>query len=57
VTERRTIDRQSIRKLRKCRWVRRAVRKLRQDCKLGRPQAAGLERRIIKLRQPSRCLA
>ena len=57
VTERGTIDRQSIRELSKCRWVRRPMRKLGQDCKLGRPQPAGLERRIIKLRQPSRCHA
>ena len=57
VTERGTIDRQCIRELSKCRWVRRPMRKLRQDCKLGRPQPAGLERRIIKLRQPSRCHA
>src|SRR6267378_3504845 len=31
--------------------------KLHQDCKLGRPQTRGLERNIVKLRQPSRCLA
>ena len=36
VTERGTIDRQCIRELSKCRWVRRPMRKLRQDCKLGR---------------------
>jgi hypothetical protein len=57
VTECGTIDRQSIREFSKCRWVRRPMRELRQDCKLGRPQPAGLERSIIKLRQPSRCHA
>ena len=56
VTERRTIDRQSIRELRKCRWLPRPMGKLRQDGKLGGPETAGLERPIIKLRQPSRCL-
>ncbi len=57
VAERRTIDRQSIGELSKCRWFRRPMRKLGQDCKLGRPQAAGFERCIIKLCQPSGCLA
>lgn len=57
VTERGTIDRQSIRELSKCWWVLRPLCKLRQDCKLGRPQPAGFERRIIKLGQPSGCHA
>src|SRR2546421_363301 len=57
VTERRTIGRQSIRELRQGGRVRRPIGKLHQDCKLGRSQPCGLERRIVKLSQPSRGLA